>query len=122
MLPFLIVGSISTVLSLLLMLTIPPSDPDSQFSTTPGTNESQNTQILSSCGGQDDKNSSSYGSTSSESHQDEGDATRPLVENGSTSNGDAATPHDVQLGYALNYFIRQKSILDSSMSLTIVSY
>ena len=103
MLPFLIVGSISTVLSLLLMLTIPPSDPNSQTSTTPGSNESQNTQIPSSCGGQDDESSS--GSSSSESDQDEADVTTPLVENGSTSNGNAATPHDVQLGYALNYFM-----------------
>ena len=98
MLPFLIVGSISTVLSLLLMLTIPPSDPASQNSTTPGSNESQNTQIPSSCGGQDDESSSS---SSSENDQDEADVRTPLVENGSTSNGNAATPHDVQLGYAL---------------------
>ena len=82
---------------------IPPSDPTSQTSTTPGSNESQNTQIPSSCGGQDDEssNSSSSSSSSSENDQDEADVRTPIVENGSTSNGNAATPHDVQLGYAL---------------------
>ena len=83
-LPFLVVGSISTILSLLLMVTIPNRVTNSSSESTENneTKEEEDQDVENSCNSEGNDN---------------GEET-PLVENSNLSNGTATTPHQVQLG------------------------
>ena len=91
MLPFLVVGSISTTLSVLLIITIPPhvSNSSANSQEVPSA-QSQNTQTQSSCG-QDVENS-----TNSDCDVEGDEVTASLLPNGTTT-----APHHVQLGYEI---------------------
>ena len=83
MLPFLVVGSISTILSILLIVTIPTRVTNS----SPDSSENVDTKE----GDQDVENScDSEGEGSGEE--------TPLVDNSNVPNGSATTPSQVQLG------------------------
>ena len=99
MLPFLVVGSISTTLSVLLIVTIPPhvSNSSANSQEVPSA-QTQNTQTQSSCG-QDVENS-----TNSDCDVEGDEVTASLLPNGTTT-----APHHVQLGYEI--FIILKKII-----------
>ena len=84
MLPFLVVGSISTILSVLLIVTIPTRVTNSSPESTENneTKDEEDQDVESSCNSEANEN---------------GEET-PLVDNASVSNGTATTPHQVQLG------------------------
>jgi hypothetical protein len=101
MLPFLVVGSISTTLSVLLLVTIPPrasQNTSPQSIETPDTQASHNTELPSSCD-QDVENAS----VSERGENEEEGETTALVGNSNTSNGTTTKPHDVQLGYDIEF-------------------
>ena len=107
MLPFLVVGSISTILSVLLIVTIPPrvsQNTSPQSIETPETQSSQNTELPSSCG-QDAENASD---SECGENEEEG-ITTPLVGNSNTPNGTTTTPHEVQLGYEIYFKFKHGS-------------
>ena len=98
MLPFLVVGSISTTLSVLLIVTIPPhvSNSSANSQEVPSA-QSQNTQTQSSCG-QDVENS-----TNSDCDVEGDEVTASLLPNGTTT-----APHHVQLGYEIIVILNKK--------------
>ncbi len=87
MLPFLIVGSISTVLSILLAITIPRET----------TNNPQQQRPLPAAAPESPTSTQSEGS-----EDEEGSDSTPLVRDPNTPNGSAKPmPHEVQLRYEI---------------------
>ena len=90
MLPFLIVGSISTVLSILLAITIPRET----------TNNPQQQRPLPAAAPESPTSNQSEGS-----EDEEGSDSTPLVRDANTPNGSAKPmPHEVQLRYEINQY------------------
>ena len=83
MLPFLVVGSISTILSILLTVTIPNKVTNSASESSENVETKEGDQdVENSCDSEGEGN---------------GEET-PLVENSNVPNGSATTPSQVQLG------------------------
>ena len=87
MLPFLVVGSISTILSILLIVTIPTkvTNSSSESVESSETKEEEDLDAENPCNSEE---------------AETGEET-PLIDSANVPNGSATTPHQVQLGYGL---------------------